>query len=820
MKQRLLENGLRAGFVKWVTQWNGLAVVVVVFFFAFGLLLLTLRQRHIDNQELLVSQDAQTSVGDMQLRLRGDIDYLLLLAKERADEKLTPESFLRIGSQYVADHPELINITWVDKNLIIQNVAPLQGNRQIIGLSVSLPGPARASQTARQTRQPVYTDVFEAIQGGYSFEVWVPVFRDNQFMGLFAGVYSLGKLLRYALPLEVQKNNYFEILDENRNVLAEFGVHQNAFPEMSKVAPISPFGNAVTLRVTRFGNEFWSQNLIVLMLVCSGLAMGLVYFMFARLKELEARKKIGSDLKESEELLSAVINNTSAVIYIKDLQGRYILINHQYEKLFTLKQEEVKGKTDMDIFPREIAEKFIENDKKVLASGQVQEIEEVAPHEDGLHTYISIKFPVFKESGGIFGLGGISTDINERIKAREELSRHKDHLEELVREQTKGLVIAKEEAEKSNAAKTEFLSRMSHELRTPLNSIMGFGQLLIFGDEGNLKEQQKEFISRIMVSGKHLLALINEVLDLSKIERGEFAINKEHINASLLIQDAVFSIESIAKERRIEILNHSLGDLSVVADPTAFRQIILNLLSNAIKYNVEGGSVKIEKGLSGNDRVWVSISDTGSGIPEDKMGTLFEPFNRMGHEFGEIEGTGIGLSITKKLVEKMDGSISAECVVGQGCCFKITLPLGEKKIVNDEESQLLTSLPENLKEGFQLLYIEDDIGNQKMIQRILERQMPQVKLLMAKAPLEGIELAKKYQPDLILMDIHLPQMDGIAAYKKLQSYEETRNIPVVALSALVMKDQVKLALEAGFQDYITKPIDVPILLSKIGQYFK
>ncbi|MFQ5443060.1 MAG: PAS domain-containing protein, partial [Nitrospinales bacterium] len=193
----------------------------------------------------------------------------------------------------------------------------------------------------------------------------------------------------------------------------------------------------------------------------------MIYFIFTRLKELEIRKKVEADLRESEELLQSIINNTSAVIYLKDLQGRYILINRQHEKLFNVKNENVKGKTDLDIFPKEIAEKFIANDQKVLELGRVMEWEEVAPHEDGLHTYISVKFPIRGANGEIIRVAGISTDITDRKKAESELLLHRNQLQLLVDEKTKNLVAAKDKAEQANNAKSEFLARMSHELRTP-----------------------------------------------------------------------------------------------------------------------------------------------------------------------------------------------------------------------------------------------------------------------------------------------------------------------------------------------------------------
>lgn len=392
-------------------------------------------------------------------------------------------------------------------------------------------------------------------------------------------------------------------------------------------------------------------------------------------RNITARKKMEAALIENEELLRSIVNNTSAVIYLKDLQGRYILINRQYENLFKLKNEYVKGKTDLNIFPRKIAEKFMANDKKVLEMGTIMECEEVAPHEDGLHTYISVKFPVRRINGEVLGVGGISTDITDRKRVEDELLLQRNLLKGLVDERTKDLLMAKDKAEKANQAKTEFLSRISHELRTPLNAILGFTQLLDMNREGNLSQMDKENIQRVLNSGEHLLELVNDVLDLSQIEKGGVELKNEIISVKHVVDELVVSLFPLAEKKEITIENKisEVENLWVYADKTRFNQIMLNLLSNAIKYNREKGSVFIYGKNDDPLMVEISVRDTGPGIPKDKQIFIFRPFHRLTDD-PSVEGIGMGLAITKNLVEFMKGSISVQSEVGEGSNFFIKLP--------------------------------------------------------------------------------------------------------------------------------------------------
>ncbi len=386
------------------------------------------------------------------------------------------------------------------------------------------------------------------------------------------------------------------------------------------------------------------------------------------------------------------------------------------------------------------------------------------------------------------------------------------------------LLQAKEEAEHANRAKSEFLSRMSHELRTPMNAILGFAQLLDFNPNEPLTKTQQGKKEEILKAGNHLLELINEVLDLSRIESGKLTLSIENVDLVEVMQEVLLLIDPMAKQNNIRIDNQiSLqpGESFVFMDRTKLKQIFLNLISNAIKYNRPDGSVTLKGEIISEKEMTLSVVDTGMGISEEQQTQIFEPFNRLDAENSEIEGTGIGLTITKRLLEIMNGSISLKSIPGKGSRFSIHLPRGEAP-------QLLHKTPYRIEERDGVadegkkqvvLYVEDNPANLALVQQIMSHH-PDMELLSAPQAQMGIDLARAHQPDLILMDINLPEMDGITAMKKLKAYEETRNIPVIALSANAMQKDIDHALQQGFDSYITKPLDVPEFMGKMTETLK
>ena len=383
----------------------------------------------------------------------------------------------------------------------------------------------------------------------------------------------------------------------------------------------------------------------------------------------------------------------------------------------------------------------------------------------------------------------------------------------------KGILSAKEEAEKANAAKSDFLSRMSHELRTPLNAILGFGQLMGQDPEDPLTQSQENRLSEIIKGGKHLLELIDEVLDLSRIESNKITISIENVNLHDVFLQTLNLALPMAQQNNISVENKLQKDLFVQADPTKLKQVLLNLLTNAIKYNSENGSVVLDAYEIAQSRVCISVKDTGIGIPPKQHKSIFEPFNRLDRDQTEIEGTGIGLTISKKLMEKMDGSVKVTSEAGQGSIFILELLKGHELKVSSPSKENCLTLPKFKpnRDEYKLLYIEDNTANLTLVRQILKRRKD-ITLLTAPQAQVGIDLARAHAPDLILMDINLPEIDGIEAFRRLSILESTKHIPVIAVSANAMELDIKKALKIGFKAYIKKPFDLKKFMQTIDVY--
>jgi len=397
---------------------------------------------------------------------------------------------------------------------------------------------------------------------------------------------------------------------------------------------------------------------------------------------------------------------------------------------------------------------------------------------------------------------------------------------------------AKLEAEQANLAKSEFLSRMSHELRTPMNSILGFAQLM---DMGELAPAHKKAVAQILKSGKHLLGLINEVLDLSKIETGKLSISLESVSICNLISETLDIVNPLANDRNVslELINLPNEELIVRADNQKLKQVLLNLINNAVKYNRDGGSVKVmcskEKGVGSKENgvgskengvgskeygVRISVVDTGNGIAPEELHKLFNPFQRIGAEISEIEGTGLGLAVAKKLIEAMHGKIGVESKVGVGSTFWIELPQAEGKTERQGRVNDL-SAPEKEKTVVTgtILYIEDNLSNIHLVAQILQEHRSGLKLISEMYGRNAVKLATDYKPALILLDLDLPDIHGSAVLKRLKENKLAKSIPVVVLSADAMGHQMERLIKAGANGYITKPLDVVEFLKVIDGYF-
>jgi signal transduction histidine kinase/ActR/RegA family two-component response regulator len=377
-------------------------------------------------------------------------------------------------------------------------------------------------------------------------------------------------------------------------------------------------------------------------------------------------------------------------------------------------------------------------------------------------------------------------------------------------------------ADQANLAKSEFLSSMSHELRTPLNAILGFAQLIETGVPAPNVSQQRS-VGQILKAGWYLLDLINEILDLSLIESGKLSLSLEPILLADVLRESRAMIEPQATKRAIQVTFPPLTTaLLVMADLTRLKQVLLNLLSNAIKYNREGGAISVDCRVSSSGRIRIAVTDTGMGLTEENLKKLFQPFNRLGQEAHVGEGTGIGLVVSKRLVELMGGVIGVESTIGVGSVFWIELnatTAHQRRVI---EANTAIMAPVHHAEGMPLrtlLYVEDNPDNLMLVEDLILRR-PDIRLASAKDGISGVALARASLPDVILMDINLPGMSGVEALRILSADPATAHIPIVALSANAGPRDIARGLEAGFFRYLTKPIKVTEFLNTLDAAFE
>ncbi len=458
--------------------------------------------------------------------------------------------------------------------------------------------------------------------------------------------------------------------------------------------------------------------------------------------------------------------------------------------------------------------------KRSLETQKPYEITHRLLMPDGRVKYVTERcVSYFDAEGKPLRSAGTVQDVTELKQAELALKQLNEELEQRVQQRTDLLQHAKEEADRANNAKSEFLSRMSHELRTPMNAIMGFAQLLESDRETPLTPDQADNVREISHAGLHLLELINEVLDLARIETGRIELSLEPVEMRSLIGECKALLLPLSSERGIELTLKIDGTGTVQADRLRLRQILLNLLSNAVKYNCDKGSVHISCQPVAEDKVRISVRDSGRGIGAEALPRLFKPFERIESAYDGIEGAGIGLALTKRLVEAMSGSIGVESVVGQGSTFWFELPAAEAKDYSPSVVRADTALQNTYVATHTVLYVEDNPANLRLVRKII---CTHTRLLMldARTAEAGLEVAIAQHPNLILLDINLPGMSGFEVLRHLQDNPATCDIPVVAISANAMERDIKKGLAAGFADYLTKPLDISKLLSLLDTLLK
>ena len=519
-------------------------------------------------------------------------------------------------------------------------------------------------------------------------------------------------------------------------------------------------------------------------------------------KQVEAEQALlDQRLRDQQFYTRSLIEANIDALITTDLNGVISDVNHQMEAITGCTRDELIGAPFKNYFTEPAAAELAM--KRALQTGKVSNFELTAIAKDGKETEVSYNAStIYDRERRLQGVFASARDVTEYKLFEQRLQNNNIELE-----------LAKAIAEKANLAKSEFLSSMSHELRTPLNAVLGFAQLMA-SDNPPPSDNQKLSIDQILQAGWYLLRLINEILDLAMIESGKVTISKESILLADVLLDCQSMIDPQAQTRGIEMIFPVIDmPLYVFADRTRLKQVMVNLLSNAIKYNQHEGSVTVEYAMRGEGRIRISVKDAGKGLSPEQVAQLFQPFNRLGQDAGNEEGTGIGLVVTKQLVELMGGVIGVESNVGVGSVFWIELALASAPALHDDGVDEFVAEPCGEQQAVHasaqrsLLYVEDNPANLALVEQLIARRSD-LKLLTAVDAHLGISTAQICKPDVILMDINLPGLSGFGALKILANDPLTAHIPVMALSANAMPRDIAKGLDAGFFRYLTKPIKV------------
>ncbi|MGI9180792.1 MAG: PAS domain S-box protein [Longimicrobiaceae bacterium] len=516
-------------------------------------------------------------------------------------------------------------------------------------------------------------------------------------------------------------------------------------------------------------------------------------------RDITDRKEAERALQEREEHFRRLIENAYDMVLVMDAAGTITYASPSAQRVLGSAPEELTGRSGFSlVHPDDVDTALARTTETVATPGAVVSAELRLRHRDGSYRILETFCRTVADDSAASGIVVNARDATERKRFEQELQR------------------AKEEAERANRAKSEFLSRMSHELRTPMNSILGFAQLL---ERKPLEQRDRTAVDYILKAGRHLLQLINEVLDIARIEANRQQLSLEPVHVETVAGEAMSLIRPLAAQRGCRIEDCGpLPDLYVRADRQRLTQVLLNLLSNAVKYNLPDGSVCLLVGEQGDaTRLRLGVRDTGPGIAPEKQAQLFVPFERLGAEQSGIEGTGLGLALSKRLVEAMGGSLTVESTVGEGSTFWVEFAhepsplerLAASGGVRPDAPEAVTGAP-----AATVLYVEDNLANLALIESILESR-PEVTLVTALQGQMGLELAAQHHPDLILLDLHLPDLRGDEVFKRLQSDPRTRGIPVVVITADAMPGRIKQLMQEGVKAYLTKPLDVDEFLDTV-----
>ena len=513
-------------------------------------------------------------------------------------------------------------------------------------------------------------------------------------------------------------------------------------------------------------------------------------------REAADRRRTEAALRESEQRVRSIFEHAPIGIAYADLQGRLLEANPRLREL--------SGHDAASLAQRSITELVHADDRaelerslqRLLAGGgpEVQRAVRLQ-NADGRWVWVRISWRVLQDGEGQpQRLVAVIEDITEQLRRQE-------------------AELGRQRAESANLAKSEFLSRMSHELRTPLNAILGFAQLLDLDEQPRLAASQQAWVTQILQAGWHLLEMINDTLDLSRIESGMLRLQPVPVALAPLVQQCVAMLAPAAARRGVSLRLDLADDAGLaLGDETRVKQVLTNLLSNAIKYNLQDGDVLLRSRRLDEKWLELRVTDTGPGLDAAQLAALFQPFNRLGRESGNIEGTGIGLVISRRLAELMDGTLEAQSPPGQGATFVLRLPLATGLEAAALAAPSTDSVPGGLRR--RVHYVEDNEMNVELMRGILA-QRPQLTLAVSTLGLDGLAAIRANRPDLILLDMHLPDIDGLELLQRLQRDPACADIPVMVVSADATLMRIEQALAAGARRYLTKPLNLAEFLAAV-----
>jgi len=648
----------------------------------------------------------------------------------------------------------------------------------------------------------------------------------DRLLGILVAAYSTGTIQSFVDGFEEAEEVHLTVYDQRGTVVAEpnsnatepahrpddplvaaalagrsgIGVSNHGGVEtLLAYTPVEGIGWSVTaelpLDVALADADRVRNGVLIVSVLLAIIALGVIASVERSLRRRDEAEEL---LRGSEAFLDSVVENIPNMVFVKDAaELRFVRFNRAGEDLIGQSRDQLIGKNDFDLFPEDQATAFTEKDRAVLESGELVDIpSEPIDTANGRRLLHTRKIPILDETGAPRFLLGISDDITEREDAKRSLEE------------------ARDVADRANRAKSEFLSRMSHELRTPLNSVLGFSQILALDE---LTADQADNVELIRRAGRHLLTLIDEVLEIAQIESGRLRLSLEPVQVKDVVNSALDLVRPAAAQAGVTVPAAAENcEVWMTADRQRLLQVMLNLFSNAIKYNRSGGSVSVLCEQSGGT-VAVGVTDTGIGISPSNVAKLFTPFERLGAEQSGVEGTGVGLALSRVLSQQMGGSLTVSSTVGVGSTFTLEMPVAEP--TNEDAGGRGRSRADRDAVGLRerivtLLAIEDNVANLRVVERAMATRGG-VELLSTVQGSLGIDLARQHQPDLILLDLHLPDIPGREVFARLSGDPTTAGIPVVICTADATPGEASRLLEAGAAAYLTKPIDLVQLFELI-----